>query len=137
LTVTFRRRRREQEVEVLAERPKRGSQNTPALRHEAQSKDRMRPDRPRPDNTRPETAIVRPRARFRTDALSGGIQKWSVERYTRLLDLAAAPPWAWLVTPDYQRVAAFKKPAVNPKTHGVRALKPGLILREILVKRFT
>jgi hypothetical protein len=22
---------------------------------------------------------------------------------------------AWLVTPDYQRVAAFKKPAVNPK----------------------
>jgi len=59
---------------------------------------------------------------------SGGTQKWSVERYKRLLDLTAAPPAAlhrivtnegdgraWLVTPDYQRVAAFKKPVVNPK----------------------
>jgi hypothetical protein len=107
----------------------------------------MRPDRPRPDNARPETAIVRPRARFRTDALSGGVQKWSVERYKRLLDLAAAPPAAlyrivtnegdgraWLVTPDYQRVAAFKKPAVNPKPTVCVPLKPGLILREIPVK---
>ncbi len=67
-------------------------------------------------------------ARFRTEALSGGIQKWSVERYKRLLDIEAAPPAGlyrivtdegdgrtWLATPDYQRVAAFKKPAVDPK----------------------
>lgn len=31
-------------------------------------------------------------ARFRTEALSGGIQKWSVERYKRLLDIEAVPP---------------------------------------------
>jgi len=67
-------------------------------------------------------------ARFRTEALSGGIQKWSVEHYKRLLDIAAAPPAGlyrivtdegdgrtWLATPDYQRIAAFKKPAVDPK----------------------
>ena len=60
-------------------------------------------------------------ARFRTEALSGGIQKWSVEHYKRLLDIAVAPPAGlyrivtdegdgrtWLATPDYQRVAAFK-----------------------------
>ena len=67
-------------------------------------------------------------ARFRTEALSSGIQKWSVERYKRLLDIEAVPPAGpyrivtdegdgrtWLVTPDYQRVAAFKKPAMDPK----------------------
>lgn len=67
-------------------------------------------------------------ARFRTEALSGGIQKWSIERYKRLLDIEAAPPAGlyriitdegdgrtWLATPDYQWVAAFKKPAVDPK----------------------
>ncbi|MFU4315120.1 DEAD/DEAH box helicase [Pseudomonas aeruginosa] len=74
----------------------------------------------------PDTATLW--ARFRTEALNDGIQKWSVERYKRLLDIEAAPPAGlyrivtdegdgrtWLATPDYQRVAAFKKPAVDPK----------------------
>ena len=52
-------------------------------------------------------------ARFRTQALSGGIQKWSIEGYKRLLDIKAAPPAGlyriitdegdgrtWLATPD-------------------------------------
>lgn len=67
-------------------------------------------------------------ARFRTEALSGGIQKWSVVRHKRLLDIEAAPPAGlyrivtdegdgrtWLTTPDYQSVAAFKKAAIDPK----------------------
>jgi len=67
-------------------------------------------------------------ARFRTQALSGGIQKWSIENYKRMLDIGAAPPAGlyriitdegdgrtWLATPDFRRVAAFKKPAVDPK----------------------
>ena len=74
----------------------------------------------------PDTAALW--ARFRIEALSGGIQKWSVEHYKRLLDTAAAPPaglyrivtnegdgQTWLATPDYQRIAAFRKPAVDPK----------------------
>lgn len=74
----------------------------------------------------PETAALW--ARFRTEALSGGIQKWSVERYKRLLDIEAAPPGGlyrivtdegdgktWLATPDYERLAVFKTPAVDPK----------------------
>ena len=74
----------------------------------------------------PDTAALW--ARFRTEALSGGIQKWSVEHYKRLLDIATAPPAGlyrvvtdegdgrtWLTTPDYQRIAAFKKSAVDPK----------------------
>ncbi len=75
----------------------------------------------------PDTAALW--ARFRTEALSGGIQKWSVERYKRLLDIPRPPRLAglyriitdegdgrtWLATPDYRRVAAFKKPAVDPK----------------------
>lgn len=74
----------------------------------------------------PDTAALW--ARFRTEALSGGIQKWSIKRYKRLLDTEAAPPAGlyrivtdegdgrtWLATPDYQRVAAFKRPAVDPK----------------------
>ena len=74
----------------------------------------------------PDTAALW--ARFRTEALSGGIKKWSVERYKRLLDIEAVPPAGlyrivtdegdrrtWLTTPDYQRVAAFKRPAVDPK----------------------
>jgi hypothetical protein len=74
----------------------------------------------------PDTAALW--ARFRTEALSGGIQRWLIERYERLLDIEVAPPAGqyrivtnegdgrtWLVTPDYQRVAAFKKPAVDPK----------------------
>lgn len=84
----------------------------------------------------PDTAALW--ARFRTEALSGGIQKWSVERYKRLLDIAAAPPAGlyrivtdegdgrtWLATPDYQRVAAFKKPAVDPKPSLFSGRLPG------------
>ncbi|WP_337155086.1 DEAD/DEAH box helicase [Pseudomonas protegens] len=74
----------------------------------------------------PDTAALW--ARFRTEALSGGIQKWSIVRFKRLLDIEDAPPAGlyrivtdegdgrtWLITPDYQRVAAFKKPATDPK----------------------
>lgn len=77
-------------------------------------------------------------ARFRTEALSGGIQKWSVERYKRLLDIEAVPPAGlyrivtdegdgrtWLATPDYQRVASFKKPAVDPKPSLFSGRLPG------------
>ena len=74
----------------------------------------------------PDTAALW--ARFRTEALSGGIQKWSVEHYSRLLDIEVAPPAdlyrivtdegdgrTWLATPDYRHIAAFRKPAVDPK----------------------
>ncbi|MES5483338.1 DEAD/DEAH box helicase [Bradyrhizobium sp. INPA03-11B] len=76
----------------------------------------------------PETASLW--ERFRTEALSGGIQKWSIERDHRLLDLdkKAAPPkglyrivsdegdgHTWLTTPDYQRVGTFTKPIFDPK----------------------
>ncbi len=74
----------------------------------------------------PDTAALW--ARFRTEALSGGIQKWSVEHYNRLLDIEVAPPAGlyrivtdegdgrtWLATPDYRHIAAFRKPAVDPK----------------------
>ncbi|WP_018917994.1 DEAD/DEAH box helicase [Vreelandella zhanjiangensis] len=67
-------------------------------------------------------------ARFRTEALSSGIQRWSIRHCRRLLDIGTAPPTGlyriatyegdgrtWLVTPDYQRVAVFKKPALDPK----------------------
>ena len=70
-------------------------------------------------------------ARFRTEALSGGIQKWNVEQTKRLLDVPQGTPApgpglyriitdagdgvTWLATPDYQRLAPFKKPAVDPK----------------------
>ena len=77
-------------------------------------------------------------ARFRTEALSVGIQKWSVERYKRLLDVEPAPPAGlyrivtdegdgrtWLATPDYQRVAAFKRPAVDPKPSLFSGRLPG------------
>lgn len=76
----------------------------------------------------PDTAALW--ARFRTEALSGGIQKWSIERYKRFLDVPAhSVPAAglyrlvtdegdgrtWLSTPDYRRLSPFKKPAVDPK----------------------
>lgn len=74
----------------------------------------------------PDTAALW--ARFRMEALSGGIQKWSVERYKRLLDTATAPPAGlyrivtdecagrtWLTTPDFRRVVPFNKSAVDPK----------------------
>ena len=84
----------------------------------------------------PDTAALW--ARFRTEALSGGIQKWSVEHYKRLLDIAVAPPAGlyrivtdegdgrtWLATPDYQRVAPFKKSAVDPKPSLFSGRLPG------------
>ncbi len=76
----------------------------------------------------PDTAALW--ARFRTEALSGGIQKWSIERYQRLLDVPArsAPPSGlyrivtdegdgrtWLSTADYSRGGAFRKPTFDPK----------------------
>ncbi len=67
-------------------------------------------------------------ARFRTAALIQGIQRWSVERFERQLDIPTAPSAGlyrlvtdlgdgrtWLTTPDYQRVAAFRESAVDPK----------------------
>lgn len=68
-------------------------------------------------------------ARFRTEALSGGVQKWSVQRYSRLLEgpVPEAPPAGlyrivsgddgrtWLETGDYRRVAPFRRNAVDPK----------------------
>ncbi|MGJ8596083.1 DEAD/DEAH box helicase [Sulfitobacter sp.] len=84
----------------------------------------------------PDTAALW--ARFRTEALSGGVQKWSVEHYKRLLDTSAAPPagvyrivadegdgQTWLATPDYQRVAAFKKLAIDPKPSLFSGRLPG------------
>ena len=77
----------------------------------------------------PDTAALW--ARFRTEALSGGIQKWNVEPNKRLLDVPAgerAPGpglyriitdagdgQTWLATPDYRPLFQFKKPAVDPK----------------------
>ncbi len=74
--------------------------------------------------------------RFRTEALSGAAQKWSVATFKRLLALPAgkSPPSkglyrvlpsgaadgrTWLSTPDYQLIAPFKKV--------IRDLKPRLI----------
>ena len=84
----------------------------------------------------PDTAALW--ARFRNEALSGGTQKWAVEHYKRLLDTAAAAPAGhyrivtdendgrtWLVTPDYRRVAAFRKPAVDPKPSLFSGWLPG------------
>lgn len=74
----------------------------------------------------PETAALW--ERFRTEALSGGIQKWSIEKRKRLLNSETAPPpglyriitdegdkQTWLATPDYQWISDFKKPAFDPK----------------------
>jgi hypothetical protein len=64
--------------------------------------------------------------RFREEVLSGGIQAWTMTSWKRLLDLpdSIAPPPAglyrveldgdepdatWLSTPDYRRIARFKK----------------------------
>ena len=84
----------------------------------------------------PDTAALW--ARFRTDALSGGIQKWSVEHDKRLLDTAADPPAGlyrivndegegrtWLTSPDYQRIAVFKQSAVDPKPSLFSGRLPG------------
>jgi hypothetical protein len=80
-------------------------------------------------------------ARFRTEALSGGIQKWNVEPNRRLLDVPPGVPapraglyriitdagdgQTWLATPDYRRLVPFKKPAVDPKPSLFSARIPG------------
>ena len=77
----------------------------------------------------PDTAALW--ARFRTEALSGGIQKWSVEHYKRLLDTPAAPPAGLyrIVTDEGDGrtwlAAAFKKPAVDPKPSLFSGRLPG------------
>jgi predicted heme/steroid binding protein len=86
-------------------------------------------------------------ARFRTEALSGAIQKWSVERYQRRLDVpnCSAPPAGlyriltdeedgrtWLATPDYRRQASFRKPAVDPKPSLCFGRSEGGALVEVL-----
>ena len=84
----------------------------------------------------PDTAALW--TRFRTQVLNSGIQKWSIQHYKRLLDTAAAPPAGlyrivtderdgrtWLTTPDYQRVAAFKRPAIDPKPSLFSGRLPG------------
>jgi hypothetical protein len=70
-------------------------------------------------------------ARFRTEALSGGVQKWNVEQNRCLLDVPVGVPTpgpglyriitdagdghTWLATPDYRRLSSFKRPVVDPK----------------------
>ncbi|WP_397392512.1 hypothetical protein [Polynucleobacter sp.] len=84
----------------------------------------------------PDTAALW--ARFRTEALSDGIQKWSVERYKQLLDIEAFPPsglyrivtdegdgGTWLATPDYQKIAVFKKTVIDPKPSVFSGRLPG------------
>jgi hypothetical protein len=86
----------------------------------------------------PDTAALW--ARFWTEALSGGIQRWSVERNRRLLDVpAASAPAAglyrvvtdegdgrtWLMTADYQRLVPFKKSAIDPKPSLFSGRLPG------------
>lgn len=88
----------------------------------------------------PETATLW--ARFRAEALSGGIQKWNIASFKRLLDLptgTTAPPQGfyrilpnaeqdgrtWLSTPDYQLVAPFKRAAVDPKPSLFSGSLPG------------
>ena len=48
----------------------------------------------------PDTATLW--ARFRTEALSGGIQKRTIKRYKRLLDTATTPPVGlyWIITEE-------------------------------------
>ena len=88
----------------------------------------------------PETATLW--ARFRDEALSGGIQKWSIASFKRLLDLspgATAPPRGfyrvltdadeegrtWLSSADYQPIAPFKRAAVDPKPSLFSGTLPG------------
>ena len=94
----------------------------------------------------PDTAALW--VRFRTEALSRGIQKWTVERKRRLLDVPAKsmPPSGlyrivtdegdgrtWLTTADYRRLAPFKKPALDPKPSLLSArLHRGTALVDVL-----
>ena len=77
----------------------------------------------------PETAGLW--KRFRAEALSGGVQKWTIASFKRLLDPptgSSHPPKGlyrilpngdaegrtWLSTPDYRLVAPFKKAVQDP-----------------------
>jgi len=78
--------------------------------------------------------------RFREEVLSGGIQAWSIASWKRLLDLPdgvarpppglyriemdpGAPDVTWLSTPDYRRIAPFKK--------SVSDVKPSLFMARL------
>ena len=76
--------------------------------------------------------------RFREQVLGGGIQAWSIASWNRLLDLPHGVPrpspglyrietddsdTTWLSTPDYRRIAPFKK--------SVHDLKPSLLLARV------
>ena len=76
----------------------------------------------------PDTAALW--ARFRTEALSGGVQKWTTQTRHRRLDVVVedGPPAVlyrvvtdagdgrtWLTSPVFQRKARFVKPAMDPK----------------------
>jgi hypothetical protein len=80
--------------------------------------------------------------RFRMQALSGAIQKWSVETFKRLLAVPAGKPRpskglyrvlpsgaadgrTWLATPDYQLIAPFKKAMRDPKPSLISGTLPG------------
>lgn len=69
-------------------------------------------------------------ARFRTEALSGGVQEWSITQYKRQLKgpVRSAPPpglyriltgrstgRTWLSTPDFRRLAVFTMSPIDPK----------------------
>jgi hypothetical protein len=77
----------------------------------------------------PETAGLW--KRFRAEALSGGVQKWTIASFRRLLDLptgSSHPPRGlyrilpnsdaggrtWLSTPDYRLVAPFRRALRDP-----------------------
>ena len=88
----------------------------------------------------PETAALW--KRFRVEALGSGIQKWTIASWKRLLDVpASSPPPAkglyrilpkgdeegltWLATPDYQRIAPFKKAVPDTKPCLLSGRLPG------------
>jgi hypothetical protein len=86
----------------------------------------------------PETAALW--ARFRREALSGGMGKWRIQTFDRLLDIpSSAPPHpglyrvlangdqhrTWLATPDYQMIAPFSKDVSDPQPSLVSARLAG------------
>jgi hypothetical protein len=88
----------------------------------------------------PETAALW--KRFRVEALSGGIQKWTIASWKRLLDVPASSPppskalyrilpngdeggRTWLATPDYQLIAPFKKAVPDTKPSLLSGRLPG------------
>jgi hypothetical protein len=76
----------------------------------------------------PETAALW--LRFRSEALSGRTQKWTIAQYERVLDMHSTAPVplqglyriftnadgrTWLSTPDYELVAPFRTDLIDPK----------------------